>query len=307
MEFVRLYRAVSADLAWVRTSSGNWQLLHFLNKLVGQAYGVLYRAPLRRLTEVVRESLLVGARTVRQLKTFVFLSLAIILCAATLSATILRVRPELRHQVVSPMEEPLFKRWQEGEFDPRSTEENTMMWAFYAANNPLVTILTVARGAATFGLGSFEMNWRLGMQLGALSSDMARVGKLGFLYSSLIPHGASELSGAVLSSAAGLNMGWAVIAPGRRTRGRSLREAAKSSFVLFVMALLMMFIAAPFEAFFSFNPSIPQWLKTVLGLVILGGWLAYWISYGREDEAEKEEGRLARPTRGLEGDRSGLG
>jgi hypothetical protein len=42
------------------------------------------------------------------------------------------------------------------------------------------------------------------------------------------------------------------------------------------------FIAAPIEGFFSFNPNIPQWLKTAVAVAEVCMWVAFWSLYGKE-------------------------
>jgi hypothetical protein len=43
-----------------------------------------------------------------------------------------------------------------------------------------------------------------------------------------------------------------------------------------------MFIAAPIEGFFSFNPSVPMWAKVAFAALSAVAWGAFWLGYGRE-------------------------
>lgn len=281
-EFVKLYRSSAADLAQVRTQSSNAELIEFLNVVVGRAYGILYRKPKRSIGEGLRGALSLGAQTVRRRKAFVFASALVVLCGIAFSASLLASRPHLRSYVVSEQEEPLFAKWREGKFEERSFDEMMMMQGFYSSNNPRVAIIAGSISASTFGVGTFYLLWTTGVQLGALGSDMAGVGKLGFFIGSICPHGSTELTGAVISGAAGLCLGWALIAPGRKSRGEALRDAGKDAFVLLVMAIIMMFLAAPVEGYFSFNPRVPMPVKVVFGCLAFGGWLLYWSGYAKD-------------------------
>ena len=60
--------------------------------------------------------------------------------------------------------------------------------------------------------------------------------------------------------------------------------------ILLGMGMLMMYIAAPFEGFFSFNPGVPQWLKAVVGALVFSGWCAYWAFSGRNEPGNPIEG-----------------
>lgn len=290
-EFVGLYRQTSADLARARAETSNPELIESLNNVLGLAYSALYRRPARGFRHNLHSVLAIGARAFRRQFACVMLSLLTVVGSAGISASVLHFRPDLRSYVVAQEMEELFDHWKKADFEERTSGEHLMMSGFYASNNPRVAVTMSAVGASTFGLGSFYMLATNGQVLGALASDMASVGKFGFLASSLAPHGASELSGMIISGAAGYSLGWALIAPGKRRRLDSLREKGKDALVLLAMGILMMYIAAPFEGFFSFNPNIPQALKAVVGLLVFGGWCAYWGLYGRQDDAAATEVR----------------
>lgn len=288
-EFLRLYRRASADLARARAETSNPELIDSLNSVLGMAYSALYRRPSRGVRQTIHSVLATGAQAFRRQFVAVLLSLLTTLGASFISASILQFRPDLRPYVISSEMEPLFEHWREADFERRTSGQNLLMSSFYASNNPRVAVTTSAIGVSTLGVGSFFLLVMNGQLLGALAWDMARVGKLGFLLSSIAPHGASELSGMIISGAAGYALGWAVIAPGKRRRLEALRERGKDALVLLAMGILMMYIAAPFEGFFSFNPGIPQWLKSVVGTLIFAGWCAYWGLYGRNDPSTVNE------------------
>ena len=180
--------------------------------------------------------------------------------------------------------EGLFKQWKQGEFEGRNLDQSLGMSFFYAANNPTVSIIAGAIGAATMGLGSIGMMVQNGAIIGALSFEMNSVGKLYFLLSSIAPHGVPEISGIIFSGAGGLRLGWAILAPGLLSRGESLKRASRDAVTLIVTGVLLCFIAAPIEGFFSFNPNIPQWLKTAVAVSELCMWIAFWSLYGKEFE-----------------------
>src|SRR5207247_1514847 len=97
-------------------------------------------------------------------------------------------------------------------------------------------------------------------------------------------HGVPELSGIIVSCAAGLLLGYALINPGRRTRGDSLKAVGQDAIVLLGTSVVLMFIAAPIEGFFSFNPLVPGWVKVTVAVISLGAWLTFWTTFGRTEE-----------------------
>ena len=81
-------------------------------------------------------------------------------------------------------------------------------------------------------------------------------------------------------------LGWALICPGRRKRGEALALAGKDAIVLLATSIVMMFIAAPFEGYFSFNPNIPDAVKLIVAVLVASAWAAFWMGFGRtSDEA----------------------
>ena len=300
LEAIGLHRQVIEDLSKARTETANQELIENLNSLSGQSYSAMYRLPSRGALSYFIDFFEAGAIAFRRQFKFILASLLMLLVGISFSVLLLKHRPDVRGYVISPEEETLFDHWKEAEFEQRNILESSTMWSFYATNNPMVAIRAAGMGASTFGIGSGWLMWRTGIQLGALGYEMNSVGKLPFLLSSLAPHGATELTGAVVAGATGMLFGWALIRPGRRTRGQALRESARDGFALFLMGVIMMYIAAPFEAYFSFRPDVDQGLKAVVGTFVFTLWVLYWGFVGRKTQARQDAATVSAETRALE-------
>lgn len=281
-ELATLYRSVSEDLAVVRTRSANYELQEFLNNLVARAYSVLYSRPRGKFSAGIRYAFEEGARVVRRRWAFVLASLICTCLGIAFGWGIMAQRPDMRGYLVP--DEALFEAWRSGRHEPKTSSEAITMLGFYSSNNPSVAIRASAMAAGSFGIGTAFLLYTNGQLLGALAHDVNTVGQLPHLLTSIAPHGASELTGIVISGAAGFVLGWALISPGRRTRGEALREAGRDGLVLLMMSVIMMFIAAPFEAFFSFNPAVPPPLKVVVAGIVFALWLLYWGFVGGPSE-----------------------
>jgi uncharacterized membrane protein SpoIIM required for sporulation len=179
------------------------------------------------------------------------------------------------------------KAWTKG-IKPRTAGESALMTGFYSSNNPLAAIKGAAISGVTFGVGGAEDLYENGINVGALAYEMAAAGKLGQLIIWLLPHGVSEIQGLFVSAGAGFVLGWALINPGRRRRGEALAEAGKDAIVLMGTSIVMMFIAAPFEGYFSFNPRVPEAVKLVVAILIASAWAAFWIGFGRTETTVSE-------------------
>ena len=98
-------------------------------------------------------------------------------------------------------------------------------------------------------------------------------------------HSSPELLAIVLSGAAGLRLGMALVSPGGLSRKSALMAAAKPAVRLMYGAALMFMFAAFVEAFWSPITELPFELKIGVGL---GGWtiaLAYFALAGRSHAA----------------------
>jgi uncharacterized membrane protein SpoIIM required for sporulation len=279
-----LYRQVAGDLAFARTKSSNLQLIDYLNDLSGRAYAVLYRAPRKPFARAMGDAIRLSAQTVRRCRAFVLASALLFVGSAFLSFFLMRTVPDTRAYFVPDQMRESFDDWKRGRFEERNGSASLGMTGFYATNNPFVSIVSGSIAAATFGVGTAEKLYENGAILGALAYEMNTVGKLGYLLASIMPHGVPELSGIIMAGAAGFVMGWALINPGRRKRGDALKAAGKDAIVLLATSVILMFIAAPIEGFFSFNPNVPSFVKVIAIGVELVFWGAFWSSFGKQSE-----------------------
>lgn len=287
-EFVQLYRKVSADLSLVRTKSSNIGLITFLNDLCGRAYSLFYRPPRGSIVASLKRAIRTAAQTARKQKWALFASTFVFVGSAILASMLLTVRPETTRVLVPAEMRPLFDSWKEGKHEERDGGESTLASAMYASNNPRVAIMTGAVAAGTFGVLTTNILYENGVILGALSKEMNDVGKLGFLLASVMPHGVTELSGIVFAGASGYVMAWALINPGRRKRSEALLAAGKDALTLLLIAVTMMFMAAPIEGYFSFNPGVPSFAKVGFAVATAVAWGLFWIGFAKDDEQSLE-------------------
>lgn len=288
-EMFRLYRRVSADLALARTKSLNTQFIGFLNDLTARCYSTLYRRRRTRWAEAFRRSILVAAQTVRRRAVFVALSLLLFVGSAGYADFCLTKFPDTRARFIPIQAEQNFESWKTGEFDAQSFTEGVAGTGFYLSNNPRVSIIAASISASTFGFGTAYLMFQNGAMIGSLIHELRPVNRIGYLFTRIVPHGIPEISGIIVSGAAGLYMGYALINPGRKRRGQALLEAGKDGVVLLITSVVLMFIAAPIEGFFSFNAAIPDGFKILFSIVSGTAWAAFWFGYGRhEDQIQVE-------------------
>ena len=94
-------------------------------------------------------------------------------------------------------------------------------------------------------------------------------------------HSALELTAIMLSGAAGLKLGFALIAPGQLSRKAAVMQAARAA-TRIVYGAAAMFLAAAFvEAFWSPLTEVPVHIKYGVGIAMWLAVAAYFVLAGR--------------------------
>ncbi len=157
----------------------------------------------------------------------------------------------------------------------RGADTDVAMLGHYVMNNIGIAFRSFASGIF-FGIGSLLVLVFNGVFAGSIEGYLVARGLGGNFHSFVIGHGAFELTAIVLSGAAGLALGQALLAPGRRTRLLALREAALGTVPILYGVFAMLLVAACVEAFWSSARWVPDAVKYGVGglcwLLVLG-WL----------------------------------
>jgi uncharacterized membrane protein SpoIIM required for sporulation len=131
------------------------------------------------------------------------------------------------------------------------------------------------------GVGSLFYLAFNGAYGGAIGGYLTQKGLAQTFYSFVVTHSAFELTAIVLSGAAGLKIGHALLAPGRHTRLQSLVRAARESVVIIYGVVAFLLIAAAIEAFWSSARWIPTYMKYSVAALVWICVLSYLTLQGR--------------------------
>jgi uncharacterized membrane protein SpoIIM required for sporulation len=171
-----------------------------------------------------------------------------------------------------------------GRFAERGSGDDWMMFGYYIMNNIGIAFQTIASGLL-FGLGSLFFLLFNGLMIGAVAGHLTQIGYGVSFWSFVVGHGAFELTAIALAGGAGLKLGWALLAPGRLSRGDALRLAAARSVRLTGGVIVFLLVAAFIEAYWSSMTLASPTLKYLVG----GGlWLlvlTYLLLAGRDTHA----------------------
>ncbi len=162
----------------------------------------------------------------------------------------------------------------------RSADSDFVMFGFYVANNVRIDFQCFA-GGMLFGVGAVFFMVFNGLVIGTVAGHLTHMGYIETFWGFVAGHSAFELTGIVLSGAAGLMVGVCLIAPGRRGRFAALRANMPDIIGLVYGASLLTFLAAFIEAFWSASRLPPVEVKYAVGIFLWIITLSYLMLTGR--------------------------
>lgn len=285
-EFAGRYRHLCQHLALAEARGYSSLLVEQLQQLVMRGHQQLYRHRSPLGANLIRFVLGGFAQLVRR-EWRSLLTASLLFYGSLLGMGLLvYLFPELVYSVVDPEQvnqmEAMYDRDASrlGRFGERDSGDDWVMFGYYIMNNIGIAFQTFASGLL-FGLGSLFFLFFNGLMIGAVAGHLTQIGSGQTFWSFVIGHGAFELTAITLAGAAGLKLGWALLAPGRWPRSEALRLAARQSVQLVAGAILLLLLAAFVEAYWSSMTSIGSSLKFAVG----GGlWLllaSYFALAGR--------------------------
>lgn len=287
LDVPRAYRHICQLLALARERQYSPDLIDRLNRIVLRGHHVLYAARSGHSARALAFFTTGFPRLVRAEWRFVLLAAALFAGPLLLLLATLPSHPDFINYFTDPATLARFEEM----YDPanprlgmRQSDDNTLMFAFYIWNNVKIGFQTFATGLL-FGLGSAYYLIFNGAQIGAVAGHFSGPGFNEPFWSFVSGHSAMELTAIVLSGAAGLKMGGALVMPGLRSRGQALVHASRPAVRIMYGAAIMFTIAAFIEGFWSPMTSMPVAAKYATGVVLWAIVLAYFAFAGRGREA----------------------
>ena len=291
-DFPQQYRRLCQHLALAQERGYSSYLVDPLQQLALRGHQQLYRHRSQLTANVLGFVLADFPRLVREQWRFVLIASLLFFGSLVGIALLVYLFPDLIYSIVSPQQVAEMQ----GMYDPdasrlgrtaeRASSENWMMFGYYVKHNIGIAFQTFAAGLL-FGLGSVFFLIFNGLVIGAVSGHLTEIGYGQTFWSFVIGHGAFELTAIALAGAAGLQLGWALIAPGQLTRGESLRLAARKSVQMLCGVMIFLLIAAFIEAYWSSTTLIAPWVKYLVGAALWMLVTAYLGLAGRTRHAPK--------------------
>ncbi len=268
--FSALYRGACADLVHARDVGFTPDLVSYLDGLAGRAHNLLYAAPPYRLGAawdlVAREF----PRTLRRNGRFFALGMALFFVPLIACAVATIFFPEFAYQVLSREQlQGMANMYSEGHTG-RDEATDSGMAGFYVYNNVGIAFRCFATGIL-LGFGSLFFLLYNGVVIGTVLGHVIAAGHGKNILTFVCTHGTFELTAIAIAGGAGLQMGYALIDTGGRTRLGSLRAAGRDLAIIILGAAIMLFIAAALEAFWSPSAAPPpaKWAAAGVFTILL--------------------------------------
>lgn len=262
-----LYRGAAADLAAVRRQAPHDPLVDRLGALVLRGRQALYAERSRRgaVPEFFGRTYWVRVAerpAVLGLAWLLLLVPAVVAAAWALTdpGAALGIVPGEFRQAVEPVGDT-----------GMSTTESAAFSSAVLTNNLQVTFMGFAAGIA-FGLGTAAVLAYNGTVLGVIVGGAIEAGNGAGIVEFVAAHGIIELSCIAVTAAAGLRLGFAIVAPGPRARSAALASEARDAVAIILGTVPWVVLAGLIEGFvtragFGLGPGL------ALGLAVGG---AYW-------------------------------
>lgn len=275
-ELVALYQRVSAQLSHARTTYGDPELNARLSQLLGEARVVIYRTrsnPARAVATFVTRTFPAAVWFSRR---FALVAALAFLIPALALGVWLANSPTALDASVSPELQEVIAQREFAEYYKSDAAQNFA--GQVTVNNAFVAFLTFALGVIPV-LGPVSVLFTNGLNVGVMGAVMHHAGEGPQFWGLILPHGLLEIASILVAGGAGLQISWAIIAPGDRTRAAALKDAGLRSVVI-VIGLVACFTIAGFIEGFVTPSDLPTSMRVGIGIAVLALFVAYVVGLG---------------------------
>ena len=281
--FAAHYREVAADLARARTYGVDQRVIEYLERVVSAGHNALYRARGKHGPPLARYLLSDFPAAVVQSWAYVLVAFALFIVPAGVGYVMIRERPALADEIVSPVmvgrAEQAAERQAEGRgYAEAQGDERPVIAAAIISNNIQVSF-GVFVGGLTGGLLTAWLLFANGMMLGLGFGLFKNYGALGYLTTFVAAHGVLELTAIFISAGAGFRLAHAIIATGDRTRKDALVMEGRVAVRMVGAVVTLLAIAGAIEGLLSASDAPAVWKYGVsattalfLLLYLASGW-----------------------------------
>ena len=262
-EFAAQYREVAADLARARTYQVDPRVIAYLERIVSAGHNALYRTRGKERTPLPHYLLRDFPAAVVQSWQYVLLAFLLFMIPAVVGYVMIRERPTLAEEIVSPgmvaRAEEAGQRELEGRTYAQEGRATRPAVAAFIITNNINVSFGVFAGGLTAGLLTAWLLFYNGMMLGLSLGLFHNYNALGYLVVFVAGHGVLELTAIFISAGAGFRLAKALIAPGDRTRKDALIVEGRIAARMIGAVVTLLAIAGTIEGLLSTSNAPAIW------------------------------------------------
>ena len=280
LDFPPAYRALCEQLLYAENAGFSPALIDRLQRLAMQGHQLLYRRQRGSAEKVAAYFLYELPQAVRREWRYLALATALFVLPMLAALGVGLALPEVAAEQAQEYAE-MYKPDENRRIgESRGADSDVLMFGYYLSNNTGIGLHTVA-GGALLGIGVLVSLVLNGWLLGIVSAHMITLGYAGVtFFPFVITHAAFELTAIVFSGACGLALARGLFMPGRQRRGDAVRALLQRFFPILVALVLLFFVAALVEAFWS-AIWLPPAVKYMSGAPCWALVIAYFTLAGR--------------------------
>ena len=278
-ELVGLYQRTSSHLAHARLEYGaDDAIVGRLTYLVAGAHGILYgRRETNVRRSVARFLALTFPAAVWRIRWFIVVAGLLTIVPWIVMQVWIGVSPEAFDLTGDPA---VTESYIENDFEAYYSSQPAQNFAGQVfLNNVRVGILAFAAGALLCVFTAFILIYN-GASVGVAGGLFTHVGEWERFWGLILPHGLLEISAVIVSGAAGLRIGWTVIAPGDQTRWQALSAQGRDVGNVVIGLVIAFGVAGLIEGFVTGRPW-PTSIRIGIGAIAFIAFWGWTIVYGR--------------------------
>jgi len=281
-DLISTYQKVSSHLSYSRTWYGDTPVTARLTRLVGDASAAIY-GPGEKTGNVLADFFARGfPGAVWRSKKFIAIA-AFILLAPAIYVGVWMTFSDAALEASAPS--ALRESYVQQDFaDYYSSQPAAQFSTQVLVNNIQVSFMAYALGIFA-GIGTVIVLIGNGLGVGQAGGLFHAAGEAPRFWGLILPHGLLELTAVCVAGGAGLQLGWAVVSPGDRSRAAAVADEGRRS-VPIVIGLVLVFITAGLIEGFVTPSGLPTWTRVGIGVLVEAAFLLYAFGLGHRVEAE---------------------
>ena len=293
-ELVQLYQRTATHLSAVRSASGDPALIARLSTLVARARAAVTGAHTPAWRDVGRFALSSFPAAAYRARWWWLGSAAGSVLVALLVGWWIARSPQVQASIVPPAQ---VKQLVQHDFRNYYSQYAASSFAARVWTNNVVVAAETLVSGVLLGIPTLFVLFQNAANVGVDGGLMFGHGRGAEFFGLIVPHGLLELTAVFLAAGAGLRLGWSIIDPGPRPRGRALAEEGRTAASIALGLIVVLLVSGIIEAFVTPSP-LPTWARIVIGVAAEAAFLCYVLVLGRRAAAAEHQRGLA----GLAGD-----